>query len=143
MPAKCSSSALSLRSRSFKRPYFNSAARSKLTSLSALSISMRHSSISFLIFCTRAMDCFSACQPACMASDSLCRSCSSFNRLLSLSWEALSFSFFKAAASISSCIIRRVISSSSAGMLSISVRSLAAASSTRSIALSGKNLSEI
>ncbi len=49
----------------------------------------------------------------------------------------------RAASSISSRITRRVSSSSSAGIESISVRSMAQASSTRSIALSGRNRSEM
>ena len=55
--------------------------------------------------------------------------------------DAASVSFFSASRSISSCRMRRVISSSSAGIESISVRSRAAASSTRSMALSGRNRS--
>ena len=47
------------------------------------------------------------------------------------------------ARSISSCMIRRSISSSSVGMLSISMRSREAASSIRSMALSGRNRSVI
>ena len=54
---------------------------------------------------------------------------------------ALSFSFFSAASSISSCITRRVTSSSSVGIESISVRIMAQASSIRSIALSGRKRS--
>ena len=50
---------------------------------------------------------------------------------------ASSFSCLSASRSISSCIMRRSISSSSAGLESISSRSRAAASSTRSMALSG------
>ncbi len=46
-----------------------------------------------------------------------------------------------AASSISSCITRRVTASSSAGIESISVRIIAHASSTRSIALSGRKRS--
>ena len=52
-----------------------------------------------------------------------------------------SFSLARAASSISSRMTRRVSSSSSAGMESISVRSMAHASSTRSMALSGRNRS--
>ena len=55
--------------------------------------------------------------------------------------EALSFSLRSASRSISSCMMRRSISSSSAGIESISIRSFDAASSTRSIALSGRNRS--
>ncbi len=60
-----------------------------------------------------------------------------------LSLLAGSFSFFRAASSISSCITRRLIVSSSDGSESISVRSMAQASSTRSMALSGRKRSVI
>ena len=50
-------------------------------------------------------------------------------------------SFAIAASSISSCTTRRFASSSSSGLESISIRSLDAASSTRSIALSGRKRS--
>ncbi len=56
---------------------------------------------------------------------------------------ARSVSLASAFSSISSRITRRVSSSSSAGMESISVRIIAQASSTRSIALSGRNRSEM
>ena len=59
----------------------------------------------------------------------------------SRSLEALSVSFFSAWRSISSWRICRSSSSSSAGIESISVRSRAAASSMRSIALSGRKRS--
>ncbi len=52
-----------------------------------------------------------------------------------------SFSLRRASRSISSCMMRRRASSSSAGMESISVRRRAAASSTRSMALSGRKRS--
>ena len=61
----------------------------------------------------------------------------------SLSAESLSDSLDKAISSISNCIIRRLISSISPGIESISVLIVAEASSTKSIALSGKNLSEM
>ena len=54
-----------------------------------------------------------------------------------------SVSLASAASSISRRVTRRVSSSSSAGMESISVRSMAQASSTRSMALSGRNRSEM
>ena len=54
-----------------------------------------------------------------------------------------SSSFFSAASSISSCMIFLVISSTSAGMESNSVLIIAQASSTRSIALSGRKRSVI
>ena len=53
----------------------------------------------------------------------------------------MSLSLLRAASSISSCIMCRRFSSSSVGILSISVRTMAQASSTRSMALSGRNLS--
>jgi hypothetical protein len=78
-----------------------------------------------------------------MASASARRSASSLRRASSRSWLARSVSFSSAASSISSCITRRVIASSSCGIESISVRITAHASSTRSIALSGRNRSEM
>ena len=56
---------------------------------------------------------------------------SSSSSLARRSRDGASLSFFSASRSISSCIVRRVISSSSAGIESISVRSRAAASSMR------------
>ena len=53
----------------------------------------------------------------------------------------LSFSFFRAVSSICNCITFLLSSSNSAGIESISVLIRAQASSTKSIALSGKNLS--
>ena len=84
---------------------------------------------------------FSASHCARMASAWALRSASSRRRSSSRSWLALSFSFLSAASSISSCITRRVTSSSSCGIESISVRIMAHASSIRSIALSGRKRS--
>ena len=61
----------------------------------------------------------------------------------SRSFEAGSLSFLSASRSISSWRMRRSTSSSSAGIESISIRSFEAASSTRSIALSGRKRSEM
>jgi hypothetical protein len=55
--------------------------------------------------------------------------------------EAASVSLPSASRSILSCITRRSISSSASGLLSTAIRTREAASSTRSIALSGKNRS--
>ena len=52
-----------------------------------------------------------------------------------------SFSFFSAAARSCSCRMRRSSSSIASGLLSIAIRFLAAASSIRSIALSGRKRS--
>jgi hypothetical protein len=76
-----------------------------------------------------------------MASAWAFMSASSLRSASRRSFDALSFSFFSAASSISSCMIRRVTSSSSAGIESISVRTMAPASSIRSIALSGRKRS--
>ncbi len=83
----------------------------------------------------------SSCQCAFIRLLSSWSSASSFSRRCNLSLEASSFSFFRASRSISNCMILRSISSSSAGMLSISMRSRDAASSIRSMALSGKKRS--
>jgi hypothetical protein len=66
------------------------------------------------------------------------RSFSSFSKPLA---EAASLSFFKAWRSISAWVILRWTSSISTGMLSISMRSLEAHSSIKSIALSGRKRS--
>ena len=68
---------------------------------------------------------------------------SSFWRSSSLVFDDVSVSFLSACCSISICMIFLLIASSSVGMLSISVLIIEAASSIRSIALSGRNLSEM
>ena len=87
--------------------------------------------------------CRSASHWARMASASARRSASSLRSSSSRDLLAGSVSLASAASSISSRVTRRVSSSSSAGIESISVRSIAQASSTRSIALSGRNRSEM
>ena len=82
---------------------------------------------------------FSACQWAVMALDCSFSSASSCSRRESRSAEASSDSFSSATRSISSWRSRRVTTSSSVGMESISIRSRLAASSIRSMALSGRN----
>ena len=124
-------------------PYFSSDIRLRSYERSAASIWLLTSSISFFIARTRKIACFSPSHLAFKSFSLACKSAFSAVILLSRSFEASSLSFFSACSSISSCIIFRRISSSGAGIDSISVRSLAAASSTKSIALSGKNLSEI
>ncbi len=124
-------------------PYLSSAARFRSYCRSARSISTFTCSTcsrSERSFCTPS---FSACHCACSALDSVLRSAISRSILASRSFDAASLSFLSASRSISSCIVRRIDSSSSAGMESISVRSFAAASSTRSMALSGRKRSEI
>ncbi len=87
------------------------------------------------------MAAFSACHRAFIAplfSFSSASSCSIVSRR---STAALLFSLSSDCRSISSCRIRRSTSSISCGSESISIRSRDAASSTRSIALSGRNRS--
>ena len=135
-----------LRSSSFfsssgKVPYFSLASFSRSYCLSASSISSLMFSICALTFLTSRMSFFSFSHCAFMAALLSLSSASSFSRASSLALEPLSSSFMRACFSISSCMILREISSSSDGMLSISVLILAAASSIRSMALSGRNLS--
>ena len=85
------------------------------------------------------MACFSACQWAVMASACSFSSASSCSSRASRSADASSDSFCSAIRSISSWRMRRVTTSSSVGIESISMRSRLPASSTRSIALSGRN----
>ena len=87
------------------------------------------------------MAAFSDSHWAFMESAWVRRSASSRRNASRRSLDALSFSPFSACSSISSCMTRRVTASSSAGMESISVRMSADASSTRSMALSGRNRS--
>ena len=86
----------------------------------------------------RAMACFSACQWAVIDADCSLRLASSSSSLASRSREASSVSLARATFSISSWRMRRVTTSSSVGSESISMRSLLAASSIRSMALSGR-----
>ena len=82
---------------------------------------------------------FSACQCAVMAEDSSVRLAISSSSLARRSAEAGSVSLASAIRSISSWRSRRVTTSSSVGMESISMRRRLAASSIRSMALSGRN----
>ena len=86
---------------------------------------------------------FSFSHWAFLALKSSRRSLSSCRSWLRRSCESWSVSFFRAVSSISSWMIFREMMSSSVGMESISVRIRAQASSTRSIALSGRKRSVI
>jgi len=101
------------------------------------------SSISSRTTLSASIPSFSAFHCAVIVSALPFSSASSFCSAARRSCEAASTSFFRASRSISSCVTRRVTSSSSAGIEVISVRMPAAASSTRSIALSGRNRSEM
>ena len=84
---------------------------------------------------------FSPCQCAFISFDCSRRSASSRSIASRRAALASSFSFFSAWSSISSCWMRRSTSSISVGIESISMRSREAASSIRSIALSGRKRS--
>ena len=81
---------------------------------------------------------FSACQCAFMAADCSCRLASSSSRTARRSCDTVSVSLANATRSISSWRMRRSTTSISVGMESISMRSLLADSSIRSMALSGR-----
>ena len=132
--ARCSSSSL---------PYFSSAAFARSPSLSALSASIFVWSIFSFISLIFWITSFSASQCALSTSRRDWISAASFEILPSLSFASCESSFSRACFSISSCLSFLSSSSSSIGMLSISILSLAEASSIRSMALSGRNLSVI
>ena len=138
-----SSCSANWRSNSGNFPYFNSEAFVKSYSRSAFSIWWRTSSSSFFKAWVRKIACFSLSQRALSSFSSATSSFFVSTILANRSLEASSVSLFKDCSSISSCMILWRISSRGAGMDSISVRSFAAASSTRSIALSGRKRSEI
>jgi hypothetical protein len=85
--------------------------------------------------------CFSLCHCAFMPADCSRSSASSRSIASRRSAEASSVSLLKDVSSISSCITRRSTSSISVGSESISMRKPDAASSIRSIALSGRKRS--
>ena len=138
-----SSSAASCFSSCGSLPYCNSAALLRSYFCCAWAICWWTCSISSRSLLKWSTDFFSLSHCAFMPANSSRRlesSCLSVSRRSCDKW---SVSFFNAASSISSCIILRLSSSISAGMESISVFTSAHASSTRSIALSGRKRSEI
>ena len=139
LASSCSSSLC----RAGRRPYFSSAALFRSYSRSALAISPFTVSISSRSFCTLPMADFSFSHLALISLNRSRMAASSFWMAASRSFERLSVSFFSAASSISCCMILRRRSSSSAGAESSSVRIMAQASSTRSMALSGRKRSVI
>ena len=136
-----SSWALSSRSSCGMTPYLILEASLRSPACSACSYLVLAASRRVRTFRTSSSAAFSFFHCAVIASDfalsSRSSSCSSSSRFL----EASSFSFLSATSSISRRRTWREISSSSCGQESISVRILAHASSSRSIALSGRNLS--
>jgi hypothetical protein len=90
---------------------------------------------------TALMAAFSFCHCGFELADCSLRLARSFSSFLSRSREASSFSFFSALCSISNCWICRSNWSISVGMESSSMRRREAASSIRSMALSGRKRS--
>ena len=97
----------------------------------------------FLDLAQLAIASFSSTHLALSALDLSFSSASSFSASRRRSFECGSFSLLSACLSISSCRMRLRISSISVGMESICIRRLAAPSSIRSMALSGRKRSEI
>ena len=117
------------------------AAFSKLPTRCACSASNFFSSMRLAALLTRSRSFFSDCHCEVSRRSSSLRSAISFSARPSRSLLSASFSIFSASRSISSCISRRRTLSSALGMLSFSMRRRLAASSTRSMALSGRNRS--
>ena len=125
------------------RPYWISPAFAKSPDRCACSNSSRAPSSASLIFASPAILSFSACQRVVSAPDCSSRLANSPSSVPSRSFDAASVSRFSASRSILSCMIRRSRFSISSGLDSTSIRNRDAASSIRSIALSGKNRSAI
>ena len=120
---------------SFIFPYLNSATLPKSPSLSAISASCLKASISVLIFCMPSTISFSLFHLAWKEFRSSFIFARSVRNTFNL---ASSFSLLIASISISNCIILRSRTSNSSGFELISILIFAAASSIKSIALSGK-----
>ena len=137
------SASLSCFSRAGRSEYLSLAAFSYSRFACARSISPFICSILDFSSFTLSTPLFSASQRDFMALNCSFSSASSFLSSSRRSRESWSSSFLRAISSISCCMILRRRSSSSAGMESISVRIIAQASSTRSMALSGRKRSVI
>ena len=122
-------------------PYCNSDALPKSPCLCACSNSMRACSNCVCTTLTAFTAAFSFCHCTVSALDFSFRFASSPSRRRNRSLLAASFSFASDVRSISSCRICRSSWSSSVGLESNSILMREAASSTRSIALSGRNRS--
>ena len=122
-------------------PYCSSEALARSPRRVAASTWKRACSICSLVARIFWMASFSCCQCAFMPADCSLSSAISRSTFASRSFEALSFSFLSAWRSISSWMSLRSTSSISVGSESISMRRREAASSTRSMALSGRKRS--
>ena len=124
-------------------PYCSSPALARSPERCACSNSMRAPSSRSLIFASAEILSFSACQRCVSSSDCCSRLASSPSRLAKRSFDAASLSLPSASRSIFSWMMRRSSVSISSGFDSTSIRKRDAASSMRSMALSGRNRSEI
>ena len=122
-------------------PYCNSAALLRSYCCWARAMSRPICSISSLSEDSRSTEAFSFSHWALLLANWSWSSARFFCNSCSRSWLSRSVSFFKAVSSISICMILRDNSSSSMGMESSSVFIRAQASSTRSMALSGRKRS--
>ena len=120
--------------------YCNSPAFSYSPLEKATSKSKRDFSSCSLIFLALIMSCFSTCHLSSKTFSLSFKSLSSLFKSSNLFLDESSFSLLNADFSISNCLIFLVNSSSSCGIDSTSTLIEAQASSTRSIALSGRNL---
>ena len=137
------SASLSLRSRSGITPYASSPALPSSPLRWAISSSERALSSCSLIFCESASLSLADFHEAVRAADFCSSPLSSFSSFCSRSLDAVSDSFFNASRSILSRMMRRSSSSSSSGLLSTCMRMRLAASSIKSMALSGRKRSEM
>ena len=128
-------------SRSF--PYLSSAALCKSVFLSASSIWVLTLFIASLMSASDVIDAFSFSHWAFKTLILLSSSVTCFVISSTFAFASSESSFFNASRSISSWIFWRIIVSISSGIESISIRNELAASSIKSIALSGRNLSVI
>ncbi len=137
------SDAANLRSSSGTIPYESSPARLRLPSRLTCSSSAR--AFSSCSFRSRAFSSWSrsACHLADIAEERSVKTVNSFSKSANRSWLGRSLSRRNASTSICFCKISRSSASSSSGLLSTSMRKRLAASSIRSIALSGKKRSVI
>ncbi len=138
--AAASRSASSFSSSGMSR-YCSSAARSRFASRWARSTSMRACSRRSLISETPWMASFSRCHCSFIEADRAFSSSSSPSSASRRSLAASLLSLRREVSSISSCMMRRSTSSISVGRESISMRIFEAASSIRSMALSGRKRS--
>ena len=124
-------------------PYCSSPALARSPERWACSSSIRAPSSSSLILASAEILSFSACQRWVSSSDCCSKLANSLSKLAKRSLDAVSLSLPSASRSIFNWMIRRSSVSISSGFDSTSIRNRDAASSIRSMALSGRKRSEI